>query len=165
MLRYDTNYLNASNHGARSLNPMLPREQLLCFSLGVAMRRISRVYADALAAHDMTPPQLFMLSYLFQDDGQQPKELADKVSLDSSSITGLLDRTERAGYLQRRPDPSDRRALRIYLTEAGRTKLRELEPVLGEVHERIQKEFFADKSPEQVESFLEMLHQMRETVR
>jgi DNA-binding MarR family transcriptional regulator len=144
---------------------MLAREQLLCFSLGVAMRRISRIYADALAAHDLTPAQLFVLTCLGQEDGQQPKDLAEKVFLDSSSITGLIDRTERAGFLERRPDPSDRRALRIYLTEQGRTKLTELEPVLAEVQERTHREFFAGHSPEQVESFLGMLHQMRETVR
>ncbi len=143
---------------------MLAREQLLCFSLGVAMRRISRIYAEVLSAHDLTPAQLFVLSCLGQEDGQQPKALADKVFLDSSSITGLLDRTERAGFVQRRPDPEDRRALRIFLTEQGRSKLKELEPILAEVQERTHREFFAGYSPEQVESFLAMLRQMRETV-
>jgi DNA-binding MarR family transcriptional regulator len=144
---------------------MLAREQLLCFSLGVAMRRISRIYADALAAHDLTPAQLFVLTCLGQEDGQQPKDLAEKVFLDSSSVTGLIDRTERAGFLERRPDPSDRRALRIYLTGAGKAKLAELEPILANVQERTHREFFSGYSPEQVESFLGMLHQMRETVR
>lgn len=143
---------------------MLSRDQLLCFSLGVAMRRISRIYAEALAEHDLTPAQLFVLTCLGQEDGQQPKDLAEKVFLDSSSITGLIDRTERSGFLQRRPDPADRRALRIYLTAQGNAKLKELEPVLAAVQERIHAEFFAGHTPEQVESFLSMLHQMRETV-
>jgi len=125
------------------------------------MRRISRIYAEALAAHDLTPAQLFVLTCLGQEDGQQPKALAEKVFLDSSSITGLIDRTERSGFLQRRPDPADRRALRIYLTGQGTAKLKELEPVLARVKERIDSEFFSGHTPEQVESFLSMLHQMQ----
>ena len=88
---------------------MLKREQMLCFNLGVAMRRVSKLYAEALAAHDVTPPQLFVLSCLGKQDGQQPRDLADQVCLDSSSMTGLLDRVEKAGLIERRADPADRR--------------------------------------------------------
>src|SRR5688572_33510764 len=102
---------------------MLKREEMLCFSLGVAMRRISKIYAEALAGHEITPPQLFLLSCLEASDGQKPRDLAEQVCLDASSLTGLLDRTEKSGLIERRPDADDRRALRIHLTDAGRKTL------------------------------------------
>ncbi len=116
---------------------MLEREQMLCFSLGAAMRRISRIYAEALATHDITPPQLFLLSCLGRTDGLKPSELAELVCLDSSSLTGLLDRTEKAGLVRREPNPADRRALRVFVTALGKQRLAELEPVIKELQVRI----------------------------
>ena len=140
----------------------IERDEMLCFSLGVAMRRISRIYAEALAEHEITPPQLFLLSCLGKQDGQKPRDLAQQVCLDTSSITGLLDRTERAGLVVRRPDPCDRRALRIYLTDLGRQRLEDLDPVVQQLQQRIRREFFADYSEEQVQLFLRMLQHVQE---
>ncbi len=143
---------------------MLKREQMLCFSLGVAMRRISKLYAEALAEHDVTPPQLFLLTCLQRQDGQKPRDLAEQVCLDSSSMTGLLDRTEKAGLVCRRPDPQDRRALGVYLTDLGRQRLAALGPAVERVQQQIDEEFFGQYSPEQVALFKQMLQQMREVV-
>ena len=71
---------------------MLKQDEMLCFSLGVAMRRISKIYAVALAEHDITPPQLFLLTTLGKSDGLRGCELAQQVCLDSSSLPGLIDR-------------------------------------------------------------------------
>jgi len=143
---------------------MLEREEMLCYSLGVAMRRVSKLYADALADHDITPPQLFVLSCLQSQDGQRVRELADRVCLDASSLTGLLDRTERIGLVERRSDPEDRRALRIHLTEAGRERVADLAPVIEELTERVHAEFFEGYTREQVELFLNMLRQAQEVM-
>jgi DNA-binding MarR family transcriptional regulator len=143
---------------------MLQREDMLCFSLGVAMRRISRIYAEALHPFEITPPQLFLLTCLQNDDGRKPCDLADQVCLDASSLTGLIDRTERLGLVVRRPDPTDRRAQRIFLTEQGKSRLRELEPVIAQVQERVEAEFFAGYTRPQIETFLKILRQVQEVV-
>ena len=70
---------------------MLRREEMLCFSLGIAMRRISKLYAEALAEFEITPPQLFLLTCLEMQDGQKPRDLAEMVSLDSAFFGPLLD--------------------------------------------------------------------------
>lgn len=141
---------------------MLKREEMLCFSLGVAMRRISKIYAEALEGHAITPPQLFLLSCLQANDGQKPRDLAEQVCLDASSLTGLLDRTEKVGLIERRPDPEDRRALRIYLTANGQKALAGLSDVVSEVQCRIEREFFAEYTDEQREMFRQMLARVRE---
>ena len=139
----------------------LRQDEMLCFSLGVAMRRISKIYADALAEHDITPSQLFLLTSLGNHDGLRGCELAQQVCLDSSSLTGLIDRTERTGLVERRPDPEDRRAQRIFLTVAGRKRLSELESVVERVQTQIQDEFFSGYEPEQVDTFKKMLGGLR----
>lgn len=49
-----------------------------------------------------------------------PSRLADDLMLSSGAMTARLDRLERAGLVRRRPDPGDRRAVRVELTERGR---------------------------------------------
>lgn len=133
------------------------KEDSLCFNLGVAMRKISRIYAEGLAPYEVTPPQLFMLSCLQARDGQKPSELAEQVHLDASSMTGLLDRTEKAQLIRRSRDPEDRRALRIYLTPQGQQTIEKLWPVVEHLQQKVHEMFFAGYEPEQVEHFLHIL--------
>lgn len=49
----------------------------------------------------------------------QPAQLAESVMISTSGMTGRLDRLEEAGYIERRPHPSDRRALEVYITASG----------------------------------------------
>ncbi|PQO28597.1 MarR family transcriptional regulator [Bremerella cremea] len=133
------------------------KEDSLCFNLGVAMRKISRIYAEGLSTCEVTPPQLFMLSCLECRDGQKPSELAEQVHLDASSMTGLLDRTEKSNLIRRMRDPEDRRALRIYLTEQGQETVEKLRPVVEELQNRVHEMFFADCNAQQVEDFMNIL--------
>lgn len=133
------------------------KDDLLCFHLGVAMRKISRIYAEGLAAYEVTPAQLFMLSCLDCQNGQKPSELAEEVHLDASSMTGLLDRTEKARLIRRMRDPADRRALRIYLTPQGKETVERLKPVISQLQEKVHEDFFGGYNDEQVACFLEIL--------
>src|SRR5690606_5627308 len=65
----------------------------------------------------LTRSQWQVLAYLLREDGQQQKQLADQMDLTAITLTGLLDRLERDGWVERRNDPSDRRAKRVYLTD------------------------------------------------
>jgi DNA-binding MarR family transcriptional regulator len=48
------------------------------------------------------------------------KDLANALSIEGPTLTGLLDRMERAGFLERRGDPEDRRSVLVYLTNKGK---------------------------------------------
>lgn len=87
----------------------------LCFALGRASRRLARVYREKLAPLGLTQPQFFLLIALYEEDGLPISALAEKVALDKSTLTGLLDRLERDDLIRRVPDPGDRRALRVHL--------------------------------------------------
>ncbi|MFG1678385.1 MarR family winged helix-turn-helix transcriptional regulator [Micromonospora sp. NPDC049282] len=66
-----------------------------------------------------------------------PKALTAALMLTSGGMTGRLDRLERAGLVRRAPDPADRRALRVSLTDAGRRVVEESAEAGLEVQRRI----------------------------
>jgi len=65
------------------------------------------------------PAYLGSLMSLWHEDGLKMIDLGRKAGLEPSTMTGLLDRMERDGLVERRPDPADRRVLKIFLTGAG----------------------------------------------
>ncbi len=69
---------------------------------------------------EVKPAYLGVLMILWDQDGLQASKLGKKAGLEPSSMTGMIDRMERDGLIERQSDPNDRRALKIFLTEKGR---------------------------------------------
>lgn len=70
------------------------------------------------AAHELSLTQLRVLAIL-RDRRIKMSELADYLGLDRSTISGLVDRAEKRGLLQRKPNPDDARAVDVVLTRGG----------------------------------------------
>lgn len=82
--------------------------------------RLIRVAADKRARVDgMTRAQWALLIQLFRNPGLSQKEVADLLEVEPISVGRLVDRLERNGLIERRPDPSDRRIWRLNLTAAA----------------------------------------------
>ena len=64
--------------------------------------------------------QQWVLRALWQEDGITQTELAERVCVRPSTATRGLRRMEKAGLIERRPDPTDHRVSRVYITGAGR---------------------------------------------
>ncbi|MBI5572474.1 MAG: MarR family transcriptional regulator [Desulfomonile tiedjei] len=75
------------------------------------------------------PAYLWALMSLWVEDGLKVTDIARGARLDTSTMTGLLDRMERDGLVMRTADMTDRRTLRIYLTDEGK---RIQNPVIAE---------------------------------
>ncbi|MEO8539229.1 MAG: MarR family transcriptional regulator [bacterium] len=71
--------------------------------------------------HDVTFIQAVTLLAIRSFDRPQPHLVADYLSQQSQTVTGVLDRLERAGHIARQRDLGDRRAVRLELTDSGRT--------------------------------------------
>ena len=92
----------------------------ICFNLGRVMRRVYEFYERRLSPFGLTPPQYFVFNALWMGDGITIGELGDRVSLDSSTLTGIIDRMEKSDYVERKPNPDDRRSVLVFLTERAR---------------------------------------------
>jgi DNA-binding MarR family transcriptional regulator len=71
-------------------------------------------------ADDCTLPRFDLLANLEREDGQTLAALSRRMLVTAGNLTGLVDRAERDGVVERRPDPNDRRLSRVFLTSRGR---------------------------------------------
>lgn len=102
--------------------------------------------------HEVTFIQAMTLLAIDTFDRPQPHLVADYLSQQSQTVTGVLDRLERAGYVSRRRDLGDRRAVRLELTDSGRRLVAAVSPavtqhvadVLEGVHESTRTELRSD---------------------
>ncbi len=79
---------------------------------------LKKTFAGA-GIRGLRPSYLVVLWCLWQRDGQKMIQLARCAGLEPSTMTGLLDRMERDGFVTREPAPQDRRAMHIQLTDKG----------------------------------------------
>ena len=118
---------------------MAKLDEHLCFLMDVATRRMTKFYNRRLRKFGITYNHLFILTCLWEQEGVNVKDLSKQLLLDSSSLTGHLDRMERAGLVVRKDDPKDRRAVRVLLTDKGRRLKEQLEPIGKELKVTLQK--------------------------
>jgi len=111
--------------------PLTHRNRELAFSIN-DVGRLLRTYADQKAARfGMTRAKWAVLARLDRSEGLKQSELADILDLQPITLTRLLDQLCDNGLIERRADPDDRRAKRLYLTPAARPLLERLSD-LGE---------------------------------
>lgn len=76
-----------------------------------------------------------MLLCLLEEDQITSTHLGGKIEFDSATLTGLVDRMEKGGFLERKPNPDDRRAILICLTDQGRTTADRIKDMVGEANQ------------------------------
>jgi DNA-binding MarR family transcriptional regulator len=90
--------------------------------------RLERCMSDGLSIHGTTLAQYDVLMTLCYGNGITQQELAERLLVTKANVVGLIDRVSAAGWVERRPDPEDRRVNRLYLTDAGRKLASEAQP-------------------------------------
>ncbi len=79
--------------------------------------RFRRILFDQLATeYELTHVQVFVLNQLHKQDGLTQTELSGRMDIGTVTVSGLVDRLEAKGYVERRADDKDRRAKRVWLT-------------------------------------------------
>jgi DNA-binding MarR family transcriptional regulator len=95
----------------------------ICFTLYATSMAVNRTYKPMLDAMGITYPQYLVLSVLGEDDGATVGAIADRLALESSTVTPPVKRLEQAGFVTRRRSQVDERQVQVYLTESGRALL------------------------------------------
>ena len=132
----------------------MDKDDRLIFLLGKARHRlITSLDKSLLNKAGVTTAQSGALFYLMKNDGCLLSQLSRGLMLDNSAITGMVDRLEKKDFIQRRSCANDRRAAKIYLTDAGREAATRALPVVKKYNKAIKEGF----SSEEIDGFRRIL--------
>ena len=112
---------------------------------------------EALGLYRGQPPVLFAL---WEKEGQTQTELAEHLKVAPATVTKMLQRMEKSGFIQRHPDPVDQRVTRVFLTETGRTIQNEVESVWN----KMERDAFSSFSKEELAILRQFLIQIRDNL-
>ena len=110
---------------------------LLRTAYNVLAARIFMGVVSGTEFDDLRPSHGNAMEQLETEDGLRLTDLATRAGITAQSMGELVDDLETKGYVERRPDPADRRAKRIYLTERGRDNVRVAKHVTAEVEDHL----------------------------
>lgn len=98
----------------------MEQEQRVAYALVRAAKTYLRVSNLGLASIGLQQGQDALLRYVWQRDGLLQSELVGCLSVEPPTVTKMLARLERAGFVKRRRDPKNKKQWRVYVTSKGR---------------------------------------------
>ncbi len=133
---------------------MADYDDRLIFLIGQARQRLfTHLDRVLIQRAGVTTAQAGALFYLMQDDGCLLLELSSGMRLDKSATTRMTARLARKGLIERRPCPHDGRAVRVFLTAAGRRAGGDCLSIVKATNTAIKEDFW----PSEIESFSRIL--------
>ncbi len=115
----------------------LPTNALLRTAYNAVSARIFAAVKGGNDFDDLRPAHGNAMEQLELEDGLRLTEMAARAGVTVQSMGELVDDLETKGYLERRPDPRDRRAKRIHLTTRGRTNARIAKQATADVEDHL----------------------------
>jgi MarR family transcriptional regulator, lower aerobic nicotinate degradation pathway regulator len=115
-----------------------------------------RRFHKALEPEDLHPRDFGVMTMVAAQPGMSQQQLHEKTAIDPSSMVAVIDELEAKGLAERRPDPKDRRARTIFLTERGLQTLKRVRALAGE----LQRDFFAALSTEERDTLYGLLRKL-----
>ena len=118
----------------------------LIYQIFMAQQRLRTYIAGVLtkAGAKVTLVQAGILFLLEKEDGQTMTVLSQALAVENPTLTGLIDRLEKAGLVRRQASPKDRRAIKIYLTPGGLEEAKKVKPLIRKINQEIKSEFSSE---------------------
>ena len=122
--------------------------------------KFAHCMSHVFSRHALTGPQFDVLATLHRGEGIMQQELAARMLVTKGNVTGVVDRMEALGWIERRPDPEDRRVNRLYLTDTGKKKFRAVIPE----HDAVIQDAMADFEAEEVNALFRLLRKFEDGI-
>jgi DNA-binding MarR family transcriptional regulator len=126
-----------------------------------ASRGFTRYGTTRFGAYGLSPARVQLITAVGEAPGIRMGTLAEQLGVTSRAITGLVDALEAEGLLERQPDPADRRAFRLALTDNGTEQLTRID----KLHNTVSADAFADLNNQERAQLAELLQRVIERTR
>ncbi|MDU0204508.1 MarR family winged helix-turn-helix transcriptional regulator [Paenibacillus sp. MAH-36] len=138
-----------------------PNPESLTHMMSHLLKMHRRTIDQIIHPYDVYPGQPPLLLALSAEDGLSQRELAARIHNKPATLTVMVDRMEKTGLVERRPDPTDQRVTRVYLTDKGR----EVTVHVKEAIKATDELTFSHFLPEEILLFRRLLLQMQANLR
>lgn len=131
-------------------------EECINYLLTGAQHIVFQEMKKELKDFDITPIQYGVLKCIWEKQLSNPKEIANQLGIENSTISGILERMEAKGLISREIDLNDRRYIKVFLTD----RAKELEEPVNQAVEKVNETALKDFSEEEVREFKGYLRKM-----
>lgn len=121
-------------------------------------RRLRRAFQKRMVGHSLTLAQARALVYVSRHRGIRQVDLAEMLEVQPITLARLIDQLELHGLVQRRSDPSDRRAYQLHPTDKAEPHIKEIFSVIDSIREEVLQGF----SDQEIDVVFSLLVKMRD---
>lgn len=123
--------------------------------------RLMRKHFDRRAVRfNLTRAQWRALKRLSRSEGMRQNELAEQLEMEPIAIGRVIDRLQKAGFVERRADPADRRAWRLFLTTRAHAVVDDMEHISSDLFQQAQHGINAA----QMKNMIDLLGRMKDNL-
>lgn len=135
----------------------MKREETVDYHIKSAWHAISRMYNQRAAAEGFTTAIGFVLININSKEGTPATKIAPMIGLETRSLTRMLKTMEEKGLIYKKQDPSDKRSVRIFLTEEGKRKKEASVKTIKEFNEQVREVI----SEEELQNFFKVFEKLQ----
>ena len=138
----------------------MKREETIDHHIKSTWHAISRMYNQQASKQDITTSIGFVLLNISSKDGTPATKIAPLMGLEARSLTRVLKNMEAKGLIYRQPDETDKRSVRIFLTDKGKKKKEVSRSTVLRFNQEVQKEISSDK----LKAFFEVINEVNKII-
>ena len=140
-------------------------DRSLGFLLGDSSRLLRKRFDRLARFFGMTRAQWRVIAVLRRDEGINQTAMADIMEIEPITLGRHIDRLEEAGWVERRPDPDDRRVWRIFLTDKVQPVLKEMENIAIEVRNDAMVDFSSKERERFIDNLIRVKSNLADAIR
>lgn len=122
----------------------------------LGLKKVTDSYNDTLKKYGATRVQWIALYYIEKSEGISQSVLAEMMQAQETTIARLTSRLIKNGFIERKTDPNDRRAVKLYCTDLGHEMYKTLLPVCDSFYQKI----ITDIPPEELKIFRSVMDRL-----
>lgn len=111
------------------------------FLLTIAQHEVFLIFSENLSHYGITPGQYGVLACLWKNETLTPKEIATILRVENSTISGVLDRMQKRGLIDRVLNPNNRRSISVKATKEGLALKEPVQQMIEELNEQVLRDF------------------------
>jgi len=138
----------------------MKREESIDYNIKAAWHAISRMYNQQAVKHGITTSIGFVLLNINTKEGTPATKIAPLMGLESRSLTRMLKNMEEKGLIYKKPDPEDKRSVRIFLTDLGIEK----KAISRETVKTFNEEVIKTIDQEKLEVFFDVINSVNDII-